>query len=295
MNEPDTGTEPTRILLVEDDRSDARLISAYLNAAAAAPIAITHCVTLADAGSHSGDHFDCILTDLNLPDSTGADTVQRITAVFPGQPVIAMTIDEVRGVECIKAGAQDFIRKSELNADSLNRSIEFAVQRAEMAREVTYASRHDPLTGLLNRSAFADVAAGMLDAAKPDQRMFLLFVDLDGFKSVNDDHGHQAGDQVLQVAAQRIRSVTRSSDVVCRWGGDEFAALGRLVDGDPRTVADRVAMAIGHPVGLTGSDGSHVPLSASVGVVVSDADRRDLTELVALADHDMYAVKRTVN
>ena len=75
----------------------------------------------------------------------------------------------------------------------------------------------------------------MLDAAKPDQRMFLLFVDLDGFKSVNDDHGHQAGDQVLQVAAQRIRSVTRSSDVVCRWGGDEFAALGRLVDGDLRT------------------------------------------------------------
>ncbi len=126
MKEPAAGKEPTRVLLVEDDRSDARLITAYLRSAATASVAITHCLTLADAGSHSGDHFDCILTDLNLPDSTGADTVHRLTAVFPGQPVIAMTIDEVRGIECIKAGAQDFIRKSELNADSLNRSIEFA-------------------------------------------------------------------------------------------------------------------------------------------------------------------------
>lgn len=239
--------------------------------------------------------FDCILTDLNLPDSFGCETVQRLAAVFAGQPVIALTIDDVRGVECIKAGAQDFIRKSELDRDSLNRAVEFAMQRAELTRDAEYASRHDPLTGLLNRAAFEGVASRMLAAAADDDRLFLVFVDLDRFKSVNDNHGHQAGDQVLQVAAQRILSVTRSSDVVARWGGDEFAALGRLVDGDARGVAERVADAIAHHVDLGDSGPSDVTLSASVGVVVSDAAHRELGELIALADQDMYDVKRTVN
>jgi diguanylate cyclase (GGDEF)-like protein len=124
------------------------------------------------------------------------------------------------------------------------------------------------------------------------QELAVLFVDLDGFKSVNDRFGHATGDEVLRELAERIRSVTRPSDLVARLGGDEFAvvipALGLDLDTAVPAMAERIIDVVDHPVT---TDHGPVVLSASVGFVVVDADV-GIEAALANADRAMYVAKR---
>ncbi|MET0763844.1 MAG: diguanylate cyclase [Blastococcus sp.] len=155
----------------------------------------------------------------------------------------------------------------------------------------------DPLTGLPNRRRLAEqVETAIWNARSGRDTLALLFVDLNGFKSVNDRLGHAAGDEVLQSVARTLRARLRRGDLLARLGGDEF--LVALVGLDPETaahearrVAQQLAAAVREPVELRGNE---VSVGASVGVGVYPADGEDFESLLHSADLSMYARKGTV-
>lgn len=150
---------------------------------------------------------------------------------------------------------------------------------------------NDPLTGLPNRRSFDAVVQSLLHQAKRSGELVAVgFVDLDDFKAVNDTHGHQAGDVLLQEVAARLRAAVREGDVVARLGGDEFTlALRELQDErHARTVAERIAAAFAEPfdLGL-----AKVEARASLGVALFPAHGEDPEALLRAADRAMYHAK----
>jgi len=158
-------------------------------------------------------------------------------------------------------------------------------------RELDFAASHDPLTGLLNRRGLDSVLDG---AGESREALGLLLLDLDGFKLVNDRHGHQAGDDLLKQVAMRLRGVVRPGDIVARLGGDEFALVIRGID-DPAAlseVADRAVSVVMAPFMLMGQ---LVTVGASVGVSVKserDSERWTAEVLTRAADQALYGAKR---
>ncbi len=161
-----------------------------------------------------------------------------------------------------------------------------ALVRTLRSRE--HEARHDHLTGLANRARveeeLAEVTAGGEEPAA------VLVADLDGFKDVNDTLGHEAGDRVLRIIGQRLRSTLREQDVVARIGGDEFAVVVRGDGAVTQTSrwAERILTRLAEPVVL---DGAPVQVSASVGVAVHPRDGDEPAKLLRVADHRMYLRK----
>jgi diguanylate cyclase (GGDEF)-like protein len=149
---------------------------------------------------------------------------------------------------------------------------------------------HDGLTGLLNRRAMDEILA---EAIGSGQDCAVVFIDLDGFKGVNDTHGHEAGDEVLRVLAARLRRSLRSGDAIARYGGDEFVLLCYGNDDaiDETAICQRIAHSMRGPIELT--TGSWPP-SGSIGVARPQAGD-DVTSVVRRADLAMFAIKQERN
>ncbi|HEY6444855.1 MAG TPA: GGDEF domain-containing protein [Acidobacteriaceae bacterium] len=182
-----------------------------------------------------------------------------------------------------------FAIRSALMQDAQEKTLaELQDSKVELRRQALY----DELTSLPNRRLFADRLGQALAGAKRDGRgLALLYLDLDGFKPVNDRFGHAAGDRVLVEVARRLRSGVRESDTVARMGGDEFTVL--LSIGLDRSHATRVANLILEslraPIAV---DSAAISLTASIGVAVFPENAQDSDTLIELADRAMYAVKR---
>lgn len=152
---------------------------------------------------------------------------------------------------------------------------------------------HDPLTGLPNRMLFAERLLYILaDAQRRRQLTAVSWLDLDGFKAVNDAHGHDAGDAVLREVAKRLLGCIRTNDVVARFGGDEFALiLSNIQDArEVERVLQRVLQAIELPIHL--ARGEVVTVGASIGVAIGPEHGDDGDALTARADQAMYVAKR---
>ena len=171
-------------------------------------------------------------------------------------------------------------------------AIEHATLRAraeESERLLKEQASRDSLTGVGNRSMLFDRLQHALTARRPV--LALAFIDLDGFKVVNDRFSHSVGDEVLATVAQRVRAVVRPHDTVVRWGGDEFLVLFEELDGtdDVTPAVERIMAAVAQPVRYDGQD---LRVTASVGVAFQHPeDDFDADELVRRADVAMYSVK----
>lgn len=166
--------------------------------------------------------------------------------------------------------------------ESIVQNATVALARIRLQGRLARSAQEDPLTGLLNRATLR----GHLESAAAFGRFGILFLDLDGFKTINDVHGHVAGDAVLVETAARLRSAVRDRDVVARWGGDEFVIVCFGVDdAELRAVAERIAQAVAAPA-------PH-PVTTSIGaVVVREDSGRSADVLLALADSAMYRAKQ---
>ncbi|MEA2527544.1 MAG: hypothetical protein QOF73_4771 [Thermomicrobiales bacterium] len=165
-------------------------------------------------------------------------------------------------------------------------------ERKALEARLAHQAFHDPLTGLPNRALLMDrLGHALARAARHPTAVAVLFLDLDGFKVVNDTLGHSAGDHLLVRTAQRLRDCLRDGDTVARVGGDEFVCVLEDVNdaNEPAAVAARIIARLGEPIVL---DGHEVVVTPSVGIAVSGVPSVPAEDLVRHADQAMYAAKR---
>ena len=164
--------------------------------------------------------------------------------------------------------------------------------RIEAARELTWRAHHDSLTGLANRAVLLDrIDAALAAAADGGDPPALLYIDLDGFKAVNDSFGHEAGDRLLAAIGGRLRHAVRTADCAARIGGDEFVVL---VDQHPaparvRDLAERLVTTLRRPVSLVPHGPTH-EVTASIGIAFATGG--GAADLLDRADRALYAAKR---
>lgn len=159
-------------------------------------------------------------------------------------------------------------------------------------RHNEYLALHDPLTGLPNRILFFDRLERALAHSRREQHLVgVLMFDLDGFKDINDRHGHLAGDQLLRQIGSRLAMTARDTDTVARIGGDEFVVLitGAAKLTAVRQATSRLVSTFGRPFDI---DGRTLRMTASVGLAIHDGDHIAADELLRRADMAMYSAKR---
>ena len=217
---------------------------------------------------------------------TLARQLRRLGIDADGAPDLAQWHRFLEGVSRAYAAA-------EADRTLLERTMEISsAEMIELNDALRHQARHDALTGLSNRVDLRETLRDLLAATLDATRTVVLFVDLDGFKAVNDTLGHRAGDEVLREAARRLRAVVRGEDLLARLGGDEFVVVALDTDADDAArLGGRVVQALEEPFHL---DGTAVRISASVGVAlpVEGASSLDADDLLRQADLAMYEAKR---
>ncbi|MES2950796.1 MAG: GGDEF domain-containing protein [Pseudomonadota bacterium] len=172
---------------------------------------------------------------------------------------------------------------------ALETQLETVTQEEEAAR---HAALHDPLTGLPNRTLFENrLEHGLAQAKRHDRTLAVMFLDLDGFKAINDVHGHDVGDAVLQAVAHRLKENARDDDTVSRFGGDEFLYLLTEIENDQDAirVVEKICAAIQMPCQLSVGE---LVVRCSIGIAIFPKNGTTASALIKSADTAMYQAKR---
>jgi len=283
-----------KILLIERQRAQYELISLLLGEVSHVDYQLEWSSEL-DASLERvlSDDFDVILLDYHWGDCTGRDLLTSARAQGCKVPIIVMT-DEMEAVvdrEAIRLGASDYLIKGRIECQLLERTIRYAIERKCVEYKLAKLAHYDPLTNIPNRILFRDRLDHAVSLAERDGVSFtLMYLDLNGFKQINDSFGHDAGDELIRLCAQRLESCMRRSDSVARIGGDEFTLLLENTDhaSDIAHIAEKVLEAISRPYRI----GTHsVEVGASIGIAIYPQAGLSVDELQKHADMAMYDAK----
>jgi diguanylate cyclase (GGDEF)-like protein/PAS domain S-box-containing protein len=256
-------------------------------------------------------HRDGVITDANPPicqltgfafdEIVGRRTLEFIAPDQVGKVTAVMLSGQETSYESVlidKRGQRipvEFIVRTMLrNGESMRMTIVRDIRdRHAVQARIHHLAHHDALTGLPNRMSFMErLEPLVVGALAGESRLALLFIDLDHFKRVNDSLGHLVGDTLLRVVAQRITSCLRATDVVARFGGDEFVVLlpgmSAAQRGDVEEVAQKLLAAIGVEVD---AEGRPITVTPSIGIALFPGDGVSPDELVKHADSAMYLAK----
>ena len=296
-------TKFIKILLIEDNPDTKLLLQDELLSDNGNIEYSLQCVERLSMGIeyiNNNEGLDVILLDLLLPDSQGMDTLSRIQSVTQDIPVIVLSNhdDESFAVKTVQMGAQDYLVKERVDRNVLARAIRYAIERHQMIMKLEQAqgelqkiARYDSLTGLSNRNFFYEQLDKLIARVRRENKlMAVMFLDLDNFKPVNDEHGHSVGDLLLQSVAKRITSCLRKNDIAARLGGDEFI-IAYDTSGNEESLAiaaQRIIEVISDVYILSGQE---LKISASIGVSVYPKDGVDMDVLIKNADTAMYSTK----
>jgi diguanylate cyclase (GGDEF)-like protein len=280
-------------MVVEDDL-DGPATLCHMLEGAGDELALTR-VDQLDAVVHrlGANSSSCIVLDLSLRDAPGVAALNRIRSTAPDVPIVAVSeqCDDQLARLVLRHGAQDYLCKEALTAKRLRDAVVFSIERKQSEARFAHQAMHDPLTGLPNRALFLDRLAVALDRSRRTRKgIGVLFLDVDGFKRVNDTLGHSSGDQLLITLADRIKGMLRPSDTVARFGGDEFTLLLEGLSGEREVaaIAERIAHVTSVPVRVGHRE---VPLTLSIGVALVNDPAADPSVLIAEADAAMYRAK----
>ena len=302
-NKRDSSMKEKKItLLVIDDSEDDRALYKRLLRKN------THISTILEAMTvqqgldlYHENNIDCVLIDYQLPGEDGISFINKaMNLPHPFVPLIMLTGqgNEKVAVAAMKAGASDYLTKDELTDQLLNKTIQHVLEKSKLVSELNkktialeVMATTDNLTGLLNRHAFQKEAQKRVSFAKRhDQKIVILFIDLDGFKNINDTYGHETGDRLLSLAAERLARSFREEDIVCRFGGDEFVAVCRVcLHSDAVNIAKKIISMLSEPYVF---NGSALQINACVGIAYRQANE-GLEDLIHEADQALYAAKRS--
>lgn len=253
------------------------------------PGSVTGAVGLAVAGEHSvfvGDVSQSVICS-NEQITAEDHGIRASWAV----PLFGSDGTEALGVLAVfrmRPGAPNRTETASLETAAQIASI--AIERRELEEKLTHQAFHDSLTGLPNRALFADRVQHALDrTVRQAERIAVLLLDVDDFKSVNDRHGHPAGDELLRLVAGRLQSCLRAGDTAARLGGDEFAIL---LEGSNEEAAVAIARRILEALDASLEvQGSEVRVSASIGIALASEAGLEMGDLLRDADTAMYSAK----
>jgi diguanylate cyclase len=294
-----------KILIVDDNEIDLALIKRELSSSS------QYCYDVKEAGSVAQgleiletEVFDVILLDYKMPEANGIEMIIEIrsrpllgnTAIV----IISASQEITVALECIEAGAQDFVAKSDIRGIKLHQAMVHARKRFEMEQDMqksylalkTIAER-DQLTGLFNRHYFDENLKFMIaNSDRLGLSVGMLALDIDNFKHINDSMGHQAGDQLLIAVVSRVSESLRVNDGFARLGGDEFAiTLSNVHTVDEvNMIANRILNSFSEDFII---DGKHLNCSVSIGAAVYSNDAKSREDLVKCADIAMYRAKQS--
>jgi len=284
-----------KVLLIEDNAGDARLIQEQLKEISEATFQLEHASELQDGLTYLANHeIDIVLSDLSLPDSPGLETFKRLQTEVSGVPVIVLTGFDNKSValQAVRDGAQDYLIKGQVEGKTLSRLIQYAIERYRTQANLRSLSLTDVLTGLYNRRGFITLGEQALKSARRNKTpLCLFFADVDGLKQINDTFGHKEGDQAILHTAQVLRKTFRDSDILSRLGGDEFVILATP---DRKTQPEHVMSRLQenlkqHNLG----EKKGYQLSLSIGMSQFDPlSATSMEELLAKADEVLYSQKK---
>lgn len=291
------------ILLVDDDAVDRTSIVRALQKSNL----VTHIEEAAtvDTGLElfSKRAFDIILLDYSMPDRDGIEMILDIKhkSKHTNTAIVMMSTfeDENIALKCIKAGAQDFLIKSDVSEKHLRRAILHATTRHDLEQKLlnTYhqvknLAEIDTLTGLPNRYFFdKSLKLALKNNNRNEHEFALLLVDIDNFKRINDNFGHDVADIVLKKVSARISQCLRGNELFARLGGDEFAiTLDNLKNSEhAHIVAQRIIDKMQEPIELANSS---LHCTVSIGIALHPYNAKNSEELIKYADIAIYRAKK---
>ncbi len=290
------------ILLVDDQEIDRELIKHTLFSSGK-NIEITEASNAHEGISNvENTQFDVILMDYQMPKMNGIEMLvalkQKQTIKNAAIIMMSHNTSEDIMLECIDAGAQDFLLKEEVTSSQLLRSIRQSRKRFELEAKLSSSylqvkdlAEHDQLTGLYNRYHFEDTLSALLVNSRALKgHVVVMLMDLDNFKHINDSFGHAVGDKLLIQLAHRVKSHFRESKLFARLGGDEFGFIFTGVKKIEQTfiIANRILSNLELPFQI---DGHTIYCSGSIGMSINSAKSDNIEELIKYADIAMYQAK----
>jgi PleD family two-component response regulator len=264
-----------RILVVDDEKDDFTLLAETVSQVDHHKYELEWVESWIEAERRlNGQAFDILICDFYLKDSNAIDVMTRMEALGMTVPVVVLTGDSTLqdDLKSMQHGAYDYLEKANLTAEAFDRCMRYALTRHELEEKIKRAAFYDELTDLPNRRFLIErMVQALARAQRKESELSLVLIDLNGFKPINDDRGHEAGDYVLRETGQRILNSVRRTDTAARWGGDEFIVV--LEDFKER-------------------EETEVKVSGSFGVVYFPEFCLDVDQLIRLADRAMYRAKQ---
>jgi two-component system, cell cycle response regulator len=287
-----------KILIVDDQEINIDLLEHMLAAAKYTSIASTT-DPYKVSELHRRNHYDLILLDLKMAGMDGFQVLEALKEIETDSylPVLVVTANPDCKLRALQSGAKDFISKPFDMAEVLARvrnllEVRLLHQRARSyARTQEFRALHDPLTGLANRRLLLErVSQAIIHAKRNSGIMAVVYLDLDGFREINNKMGHEAGDLLLKLVAARLVAAVRQEDTVARLGGDEFViAMPHVNSVEGVALAtDKVIKALSQPYKIQGSD---VSVTASAGVGLYPVHGKDVKTLLKNADIALLEAK----
>jgi two-component system cell cycle response regulator len=287
-----------KVLIVDDQAADVKLLVYILQGAGYTCVASTMDPREV-CDLHRNNRYDLILLDLQMPDMDGFQVMEGLKEIEIDSylSVLAVTAQPAHKLRALQAGAKDFVSKPFDMAEVLMRVHNLLEVRLlhdaarSYGKTLEALALQDPLTGLANRRFLAErMRIALAHGRKNKSAMAVVYLDLDGFKHINDRLGHGAGDALLKMVAERLVAAVREEDTVARLGGDEFMiALWHVSSADNAAlVASKVIDVVSHPYEI---EGDTVSITTSVGVSVYPAHGEDAKSLMESADLALYEAK----
>jgi len=288
------------ILIVDDQEANVELLEQMLREVGYRRMTSTmdpHTVCTL----HRANHYDLILLDLQMPGMDGFQVMEGLKDIETEgyTPILAITAQPGHKLRALASGAKDFVAKP-FDQVEVKRRIYNMLEVRLLYKQLEHQNRaleslalHDALTGLPNRRLLMDrLSLAIAHARRNKGTMAVMYLDLDGFKQINDTLGHDAGDALLCMVAARLLGAVRQEDTVARVGGDEFViALPELSHAeDMAELVSKVIKAVSQPWSFQGRGAC---VTASVGVSIYPTHGEDVETLMKSADLALYEAKHS--